>query len=207
MEKWKRRRLISFSFSLGVLIFVFLFYDPLLRAYAELFHRDDGVAYTDSVVVAGGNFTQRLGKAAEHFRTGNAERIAIFLLPVPIDPLVRRFYPGETAISENVLKYGYGITMYDVLSHANGITSTYEEALALRDYCQENGLESVSVVTDAFHSFRAGYVYEKWVGDACRIVILPVYPNNFVTDRWWRNERGIKNYILEPLKLINDVFR
>lgn len=208
MEKPRIRHfLILLGLPVGVMLLTLAFHDPLLRGYADLFLRDDGMAKSDAVVVAGGHFTSRLGKAVEHYMAGYVDRIAIFVLPVPDNPVVRRFYPGETGISRKVLEEGYGITEYDLLTYETGVTSTYEEALAMRDYCRKEQLDSLTVVTDAFHSFRAGYVYEKWAGDVCRIAILPVYPKNYATARWWRSEWGIKNYVLEPLKLLNDYWR
>lgn len=181
---------------ISTVLLVWLFHEPLLYRYAGLFLRDDGVVKSDAVVVAGGGFKTRLGKAVEYYRDGYADRIAIFVLPVSENLLIRHFYPGETAITQKILEEGYDVSDYDMLSNGGKITSTYEEALAIRDYCLGDEINVLTVVTDDFHSFRAGYVYEKWAGDICEINIFPVYPENQVSVQWWRNERGIKNIFL-----------
>ena len=208
MEKSRIRHFVIYMTLLaGVVLLVLAFHKQLLWGYAGLFLRDDGMVKSDAVVVAGGEFKTRLGKAVEYYKNGYADRIAIFVLRAPTNPMVRKFYPGETILSQKILEQGYGIDGYDLISRNGGVTSTYEEALALYDYCEEKKLNSITVVTDAFHSFRAGYVYEKWMDGLCQITVFPVYSEGYGTDKWWRSERDIKNYILEPIKLLNDYFR
>jgi uncharacterized SAM-binding protein YcdF (DUF218 family) len=70
------------------------------------------------------------------------------------------------------------------------ITSTYSEAVRLKEFITENPIpiRSVIVVSDPYHMRRARWTYRKVLGDQIILQMAPVpfeqlpYPN-----RWWTN--------------------
>ena len=66
--------------------------------------------------------------------------------------------PSEAAVKVLILK---GVNKSDILviDFDNGVTSTENEAIALSHYINRTKINKVIIVTSAFHSFRARYIF------------------------------------------------
>lgn len=68
--------------------------------------------------------------------------------------------------------------------------STREEALALRERAQRDGLRSAILVTEAFHSGRAERLFAHALrGTGTRILSCPCQAGGFPPARWWDEPR------------------
>ena len=66
--------------------------------------------------------------------------------------------------------------------------STRAEARRLEELARRDGLQSVIVVTEAFHAGRAARLFERAVqGSGVRILSCPADLEDFPPPRWWRN--------------------
>jgi len=73
------------------------------------------------------------------------------------------------------------------------VTSTYDEALAVRAYARNAELRSVLIVTSAYHSRRALWVFTRVLaGEGVSVGVDPA-PPGFLSpapDAWWLTRRG-----------------
>jgi uncharacterized SAM-binding protein YcdF (DUF218 family) len=85
------------------------------------------------------------------------------------------------------------------------VTSTYEEAEVIRDYAQERGLHSILIVTSAYHSRRALWVFSRVFRDTgIRIGLSSVRTDveSPPPATWWLSVRGWKLVPTEYVKMI-----
>ena len=85
------------------------------------------------------------------------------------------------------------------------VTSTYEEARAVRDYAAERGLRSLLIVTSAYHSRRALWTWRRAFrgsGVELGIKTAPVGEQTPAPFVWWLQARGWRAVGAEYPKLI-----
>ena len=88
-----------------------------------------------------------------------------------------------------------------------GGTSTYEEALILRDYVDTHAIGSVIVVTSNFHSRRARWIFGKVLGTRPVDLAFVEAETTFTAGDWWRREEGLITVANEYTKLVYYFFR
>lgn len=69
-------------------------------------------------------------------------------------------------------------------------TSTFENALEVRKIMEERGLDSMVLITSAYHLKRALYTFSRVMPDGMRIDGYGVATSNFDEQRWWSG-RGL----------------
>ena len=78
--------------------------------------------------------------------------------------------------------------------------STYDEAVNLRRLAEEHGWTSLIVVTDPFHTRRAGRTFRTLLpGVTVRVCAAPNPDHD--PARWWQNEHGLVAVPNETVKL------
>jgi uncharacterized SAM-binding protein YcdF (DUF218 family) len=83
--------------------------------------------------------------------------------------------------------------------------STYEEALALREYAEARGVNSLLVVTSGYHSRRALWTLGRvFRGSPVRVTLAAVPPGSQTPARafWWLSPAGWRTVALEYPKLV-----
>ena len=79
---------------------------------------------------------------------------------------------------------------------------TRDEALACLQLAQENGLASLLVITDNYHTRRARLAFGKvFDGSGVRIVLVGAEPEWFSVNTWWTQERSLLAVLDEYSKL------
>ena len=84
------------------------------------------------------------------------------------------------------------------------VSSTWDEAVVVREYAKTHNLQSVLIVTSAYHSRRALWTFRTLLPDGFRVGVDPV-PTGIQTPRpetWWLRPRGWQLVFIEYLKLI-----
>lgn len=81
------------------------------------------------------------------------------------------------------------------------VDSTYSEAEAVRKHAEANGIQSLLVVTSAYHSRRARWTYQRVFRDSkIRVAIAATQPSSNAT--WWLSASGWQTVPVEYIKLI-----
>ncbi|MGC9397206.1 MAG: YdcF family protein [Anaerolineae bacterium] len=87
-----------------------------------------------------------------------------------------------------------------VVIAAAEVTSTYEEAVAVRALVAEHNWASIIVVTDPFHTRRATRTFRALIPGVT--VTASATPDaDYDPQRWWRSEEGVMAVITEMGKL------
>ena len=166
----------------------------------------------DAIVVLGGSATykERSHEAAWLLFEGRAPRILI------TNDNMRG--PWSSADQRNLFFYersleelkiaGVPAQSVDVLMQP--VASTYEEAEVVRDYAQQRGLRSILIVTSAYHSRRALWVFSKVFRDTgIRVGLRAVPPGKESPEpaTWWLSVRGWRLVPTEYVKMLYYVIK
>jgi len=160
----------------------------------------------DAILVLAGSsaFRERTELAADLYRKGLSQQILIsndnqrggWSSAEQRNPF---FYEGAR---ENLVRLGVPRDSIEVLPET--VSSTYDEANALREYMTRKRTHSVLVVTSSYHSRRALWILQRVLGTEVEVGIEPVAPGNQSPppSRWWLHLRGWQQVPGEYAKLI-----
>ena len=85
------------------------------------------------------------------------------------------------------------------------VTGTFDEAEVVREYAQERRWQSILVVTSAYHSRRALWVFTKVFRDTgIRVGLIAVAPGEESPEpaTWWLSVRGWRLVPIEYVKMV-----
>jgi uncharacterized SAM-binding protein YcdF (DUF218 family) len=155
----------------------------------------------DCALVLGGDDDTRPFVAAALFKKHLANVILVpRVKPSPgIDVSVQ---PPEQEVIRRVL--GIRGVPDDAIHFLPGeVTSTADEARALREYLGPDSRSSVAVVTNGFHTRRACAIFRKvFAGSRVQLHFVAAPTDGFNEQNWWHFERGWEIYLTEYVKLL-----
>ncbi len=185
-----------------LVIIVYLFRAPLLTGVAEGLIVNDPPAPADIIFLLNGDFNTRPFRAAELYKQGYAPQIVI--ARSEDTPAVELgLIPNDTDVSLGVLKkLGVPADKIVVLPIPGGVTSTFDEAAVLHKYVESNHIGKVMLVTSAFHSRRAKWIFTRELADLpVSLEMVAVPHSTFDQTNWWRSENGLITLDNEYIKL------
>jgi uncharacterized SAM-binding protein YcdF (DUF218 family) len=161
----------------------------------------------DAIVVLGGSATykERTHEAARLLHEGRSRLILI------TNDNMRG--PWSSAEQRNLFFYersleelrNAGVTAQSIDVLLKPVAGTYEEAEVIRDYAQQHGLHSILIVTSAYHSRRALWVFSRVFRETgIRIGLISARPGaeSPPPATWWLGARGWKLVPTEYVKMI-----
>ncbi|MBV8732360.1 MAG: YdcF family protein [Acidobacteriia bacterium] len=175
----------------------------LLILTAQYLVVDDRLEPADAIYLLNGDFYRRPYHAAELYRKGLAPHIVI--ARAEDSPSVALgITQNVTDLSiETLKKLGVADQTTVQLRPPGGVTSTYDEAIALRDYAVSARPHTIIIVTSEFHSRRSSRVFRRVLrGTGIVLLMSPVSDLKYTTTNWWRNEDGVLACQNEYLKLL-----
>lgn len=167
---------------------------------------------SDAIVLLSGSsaYQERAERAAELYRQGRAARIILtndgFRGSWSTVEQRNPFY-YESTLAE-LTKLGVPKDAVEVLLPQ--VSSTYDEAVLLRQRIEGQGLQTILIVTSAYHSRRAFWTFRHvFRSTGIRIGIDPAGTGLQTPDpaTWWLRRRGWQMVPAEYLKLIYYRFR
>jgi uncharacterized SAM-binding protein YcdF (DUF218 family) len=198
------------------LIFVcvlFVTHRHWLPAMGTFFLVPDNVQKADCIVVMRGDEYFRLGKAAELQKQGLAPVIVASVIPEVNQPYdMMRLLSGQT-YDENettyrILEY-FDVKRESVLLTGKVVTSTYQEAVAAREFMLRKGFKSMLLVTSTYHMKRSLFL-ARHVFKGTGIEIYPVTgkPPFYDPEHWWTHERDVRRvaeeYVIFAANIVRD---
>lgn len=207
-EKIKNQSLKKTGILLLVmLLFCLLVYSlriPLLTGMADfLIHTDAPLEKADMIFVLNGDYDTRPFYSSDLYNQGLAPIVAI--AQTESSPSERLgLVDNPTDIAVEILKLrGVPVSQLLVLNQDDPVTSTFDEASALRQYIEENKIHSVIMVTSAFHTRRSRWIFERELtGIQVKLQVAGAPYMNFNAGNWWQYEEGLINLNNEYIKLI-----
>ncbi len=154
-------------------------------------------APADAVVPLGGGRAARVVQAASLLRHGYATWLVTADDELDL-PGIRRSL-GELVRQEAEWQ---GVPAERVLVLPGFVETTYEEALALRAFSQEQGWNSLLVVTDGFHTRRARLTFrDVFRGTGITVAVRPVEDGEYDPEAWWQSTDDLRDTWTEYAKL------
>ena len=138
----------------------------------------DPPAPSDLLVVLGGGSKERLTTVIELYRAGLAPAILI---------------TDGAGFPDEEMSYleKQGVPARSLIPPLRPATSTYEDALSIKQVVVRKKFKSVLVVTSPYHCRRARMILERVVGSAgVRVAVTPSISLYMDKEHWWRSHQG-----------------
>jgi uncharacterized SAM-binding protein YcdF (DUF218 family) len=191
-----------------LVILAFAFRSQILTGIADYLIINDKLQPADLIFLLNSEYETRPFRAAELYQ----QRFAPVILMARSEntPVVDLgLVPNDTDISVGVLeKLGVPSENIIILSVPGGVTSTLDEAAALRQYIGNHPVHAIILVTSSFHTRRARWIFRKTLaGLPVTLQMAPVPYTGFDQTNWWKNESGIIKLNNEYVKLFYYFFK
>jgi uncharacterized SAM-binding protein YcdF (DUF218 family) len=198
--------------KIKILVICILIWPVAAWVAAKLLITEAPLANADAIVVLGGaaNYKERARAAARLLLDGRSQRILITNdnLRGPWSSAEQRnlfFYERSL---EEIRNAGVPANSTELL--LKPVASTREEAELVRQYAEEHGLHSVLIVTSAYHSRRALWVFSRVFRDTgIRIGLISVRPGDQSPSpaTWWLSISGWQAVPAEYVKMVYYVLK
>ena len=167
----------------------------------------ENVEHADAIVVLAGAAThlERAQQAARLYSEGRAPLIVL------TNDGLRSGWSREQELNPFFVERAnaeirrVGVPQEKIVVIPQALSSTYEEAVALRRYAIEHGLHSLLIVTSAYHSRRARWTFQQvFQQTGIRIGLEPVPPGHQTPGlfTWWLSPGGWRFVASEYLKTV-----
>jgi uncharacterized SAM-binding protein YcdF (DUF218 family) len=199
---FRRRPLLILACSfLALLIVAWIFRAPLLKAMARFWIVDEPIGVADAVVILGGGLQSRPFAAARFVEQGLTTNV-LLMCPLPNASERRGTSPGDCELSRAImLKKG----VPDIYIHFTGtnVTSTFDEARAIRVWASEHHPKVLLIPTDVFHTRRVKWLLQKQLdGLDVDVRVIALEDEYYSRTNWWQNERGFLAFQNEAIKYV-----
>lgn len=202
----------------AALVVCYAFRAPLLTGLAEAWIINDHPEKADVIVILGGGLENRPAGAAALYQQGLAPKVVF--MDVKWEPgALLGFGQSERELTRQIL-LKKGVPSAALVVVGNQVTSTWDEADALRAWMQANRIKKVIVATDIFHTRRVRWLFEKQMRTPVAAsgtnappstAGSPLTPPNFQfvgiphprynATNWWQHEDGLVAFQNEWIKL------
>ena len=130
---------------------------PILSGLAEAYVVNEPLEKADVVVAMGGGLQYRTFEAARLYHAGLANKVLIIRSKLAPTDLLGLTEPERDVFRKVLLKKAVPETA--IVAVGNDCTTSWEDAVAVRDWMLQNGAHKLIVPTDIFHTRRA-----RWLG-------------------------------------------
>jgi uncharacterized SAM-binding protein YcdF (DUF218 family) len=201
-KHWQRNTLLACAVLLLLAFLAYALRSQILTGAANLLVVNDPLQPADIIFVLNGDYNTRPFQAGELYQQGLAPVIVIAQAEMlPAEKL--GLAPNETDVAISVMKnLGVPPEKIVVLPVEGGTTSTFDEAIALRQHIEANDIHSLILLTSAFHTQRAKWIFDRELaGLRVRIEVAAVPHYGFDETNWWQSEDGLITLNNEYIKL------
>lgn len=197
-SKWKKRIGIALMTLVVLTVAAWVFRVPLLQGAAEAWMvADNDLRKADAIVVLGGNIETRPFGAADLFEQGLAERVLVSKCEISLAA-----ESGVTAThhDQNIaVLHNEGVPAQAISLYGEDLSSTWEEVCALRQWAQDEGKNSLIVVTEVFPSRRVRWLFDRHCPEL-DVQLHVVSHRSYDASNWWQDEQGLIGFQNELIK-------
>jgi uncharacterized SAM-binding protein YcdF (DUF218 family) len=191
-----RAWLLAAGIAIFTLVALLVLINIALLSLGGLLIIADPLEPAQVVVVLSGGRGDRIEEAARILQEKNARRL--ILTHPEIDP-----DDESSSVRRRQSAMAAGISGGDILVTKVHGNSTYQEAIEIRRFLEEQGLMSALVVTDPYHSFRTRLIFrETFRNSSIDINVRPVRDHWYRSNTWWTSAEGRQATVMEYGKLL-----
>jgi uncharacterized SAM-binding protein YcdF (DUF218 family) len=203
IRSWPRKR-ARFAFLLVILVTGALMcfnYEAVIQYSAEQWVVSDDIHPADAIAILGGGLNSRPFAAAEDYRNGLAPKILVANVRLNRSEALGVF-PSHSAMNRAVL-IRLGVPESDIETFGIEVSTTYEEAQALRDWAIRTHPASVIVPTEGFASRRVRWTLTQALAGTGTVVQLQALdrPAHYHAG-WWKTDQGLIAFNNEVIKYL-----
>ncbi|HBG47479.1 MAG TPA: hypothetical protein DDW94_10910 [Deltaproteobacteria bacterium] len=188
--------------AVAAVIFLLVYHRAVFDLPARALFVDTGPGTgNDAIVCLSGAETERVEHCLELYRKGLAGVVVVTGGGLEKGLVFYREGRSLASISRDWLS-SHGVPEGSITTIEEG-TSTYEEALAVREFAVAKGLKSIVVVSSPYHMRRVSLVFRNvFGGSGVSLGFSPARPFDEGLSGWWKEEGLVANVCLEYMKLI-----
>lgn len=210
----KKKFIINLLVFFLLLIILIISYKLWLPLPATFLLVRDNLQKADCIVPLRGDTYLRFKKAVELYNKGYAKNIVVSYLPKRENDL-EEYYNfcyliiGMKVLSSqeyvlSVFKY-LGMGLENLCFTDSPATSTYEEAVAIREIMLKKGFRSMILVTSPYHTRRALTIFKLVFRNTDIKIYNYTARNEFYNpDHWWVRERDVRILISEYISMVHN---
>lgn len=197
-------KLLGAAFLLVFLVMGALvsFPEMFFNAAARMFYANTAQKDADALVILAGWPSSRLPRAVMAIKEGYSYKVIITDTQEK-ESVYPDIFKTQKRVVQEVLEREKIPARY-LQNHNGGVTSTFDEAYDVAAYCKQHRLARIILVTDAFHSGRALYAFQKvfkLTGTDTIVQVLPTRNREQMRD-WFKTESGWVTVFMEVLKTL-----
>ena len=199
--KNRRSSIAALTIVVIVLCSAWLEHELILRHVAASWGISDELRQADAAVVLGGDINVRPFAAADLYERG-------FVTTILVANTARQraerlgFIPPYTELNREVL-LKLGVPARAIAIVGEEVTSTYDEAEAVRAWALQSRAKRIIVPTEPFATRRTRWIFDRELSPIGVQVIVHAYPpQDYTLDTWWRHRDGWIDFNDEVLKYL-----
>jgi len=201
MKRFLKRTAILAAFICAALALLFLFHASILRCIGNQLIDDDPIEKTQAVFILSGDAWDRGNEAIKLYKQGFAEKIICTGENVPRLFLIAGIpYPESELTQLHLLSNGIPACAIELLCKG---TSTKEEADYILEYCRQQEIKNLTIISTKFHTRRIGNTFRKKFEDAGMQLLIHGAPSSAYNEsEWWKSENGLIFVNNEYIKIL-----
>lgn len=199
---FKVRLFKFFGIVFLVFLLIFAFRNFILGSFGSFLVKTHEFEYVEFAFVLSGQAFERGNKAAQLYNEGKIGQIICTGANQPPDLAVYESNLLESDLTVmQILKEVKDTTL--IISAYKVGTSTKEEADAILEYCLQNKIDSVLIISSQFHTRRIYKTfYKKFQKEGIEVLIAGANSNLYDEKLWWKSEYGLIALNNEYIKLM-----
>ena len=199
LRKW---RVFWGTIGLGlvmVALFCACFWKDVFVVAADQWIVDEPFAQADAVFVLAGSANDRALRAVRYYDTGRVPLILHARGRLRQSDMMKQTIP-DYFLMRRLVRFA-GVPDKALITVGTNCTSTYEEAMAFRDWARTNNIDSVVIPTGHFHARRVRWTFDRALaGTDIKVYVRSIPSIYYEHDEWWRNEHGMITFQNEFVK-------
>ena len=169
-----------------------------LRAAGAYLIIADDLTPVDAIIIMGGGDEGRMNEALELYREKYARIIVLTETGVRIEEL-----DYLQSFDLRIQLLNNGIPSGNVLITDSEVTSTLEEAYAVKQLLEMQQFSSAIIVTDPYHTKRTSIIFKDVFSEQdIELYFRPVTPSWYKSRTWFLSPSGWRFTILEYVKIL-----
>lgn len=203
--RWTRihRMRIAIGLAITVLAIGFVWdeHERIFQDIGAWWVVSDELLHADAIVVLGGGIDVRPFAAADLYQRGLADKILVANVQLGRAEVLG-VVPSHTELNRSILLQ-LGIPAAAIAIFGNGVSSTHDEAAAVREWASRSHAKRIIVPTEIFAARRTRWIFKHELMPIGVEVIVHAFPQEgYALADWWHHRRGLIDFNNELIKYL-----